>query len=83
MRKWILIDYDGSGLQQIQARDEHAGRDTFGDDNALALVQRQAKRGDREAKRALRLHNRDAAEIEEHRKRCDDLNPHLRPTGKE
>lgn len=63
MPRWILIDYDASGLFEIQARDEHPQRDNFDDEGAVALVRRRAKRGDGKAVEALRLHERDEAAI--------------------
>jgi hypothetical protein len=63
MRKWILCDYDCSGFHEIQARDEHPERDSFDDEMALAIARKQAAAGKRAARRAVKIHDRDAPEV--------------------
>lgn len=64
MKRWLLVDYDCTGLLTIQARDEHPKRDAYGpnpfdDEDAIALVRCKAKRGNVDAIEALRQHDRD------------------------
>jgi hypothetical protein len=77
-RRWILTDYDSTGLMQIQANDAHPKRFAagawFNDDQALALAQRQAKRGDVAAAMAVTAHNRDAGAVEAYRAANEALN---------
>ena len=62
-RRWLLVDYDGTGLMQIQANDQHAGRDRFSDEEAIAEARKEAAAGDAEALAAVAAHDRDEVEI--------------------
>lgn len=63
VRRWMLVDFDDTGLMQIQANDQHPGRDQFSDDEAIAEARKEAAAGDTEALAAVAAHDRDEAEI--------------------
>lgn len=60
---WILVDYDRTGLMQIQANDAHPWRGELDDELALALARKAARGGDQQAIDDLCLHDRDALAI--------------------
>jgi hypothetical protein len=62
-RRWLLVDYDGTGLMQIQANDQHAGRDRFGDEEAIAEARKEAAAGDADALAAVAAHDRNQVAI--------------------
>lgn len=63
MRKWILANWEGVGLWEIQARDEHPERDKLTDADAYQIAQKEAAEGDPVAKLAVHIHDRDKAKI--------------------
>lgn len=63
IRKWVLSDYDGCGLFEIQALDEHPERDTFDDDDAINICRAEAFEGDAGAIEAIQRHNQSAEAI--------------------
>jgi hypothetical protein len=63
MKRWILVNYDGRDLHEIQARDEHPKRDKTDDVRAIGICYNQAARGNAKAMAAVLLHEHDAAAI--------------------
>lgn len=57
--RWILINLDGTGLLEIEARDEHPDRESFNDVDAYWTAFFEAQAGDAYAQRAVESHNHD------------------------
>jgi hypothetical protein len=62
-RRWLLVDYDGTGLMQIQANDQHVSGDQFSDEEAIDEARKEAAAGDAKALAAIAAHDRDQVEI--------------------
>lgn len=60
---WLLVDYDGLGLYQIQALDDHPRRCELTDEMAIAATRLAAAEGDPYARSAVAAHDRDAEAI--------------------